>query len=172
MGTDIIEKIEGWLLFAAILLAIGGFTMIGYKYGFNSAVRGETESVDTTYVHDTIIQYEPILEERVVYKREYVPVPVTDTLWKHDTLYVSLDHEQIVWQDSLSKVYASGILPQIDSVQHFISERVVTRELTKVVKKPCRWGIGVHAGYGIQLGEQVRTTPYIGVGVSYNILSW
>ena len=172
METDTINKMGGWLLVGAMLLTIVGFTLIGYKYGFNSAVRGEIESVDTTYVHDTIIQYEPILEERVVYKREYVPVPVTDTLWKHDTLYVSLDHEQVVWQDSLSRVYASGILPQIDSVQHFISERVVTRELTKVVKKPCRWGIGVHAGYGIQIGEQVRTTPYIGVGVSYNILSW
>ena len=170
MGTDIIEKIEGWLLFAAILLAIGNFTMIGYKYGFNSAVKGETESVDTIYVHDTFTQYKPILEERVVLKK--VSVPVVDTLWKHDTMYVYLDREQVVWQDSLSRVYASGILPQIDSVQHFISERIVTRELTKVVKKPCRWGIGVHAGYGVQFGAQVATAPYIGIGISYNILSW
>lgn len=170
MGTDTIEKIEGWLLFAAILLAIGGFTLIGYKYGFNSAVRGEAESVDTTYVHDTIIQYEPILEERVVLKK--VSVPVTDTLRIHDTLYVYLEREQVVWQDSLSRVYASGILPQIDSVQHYITERIVTKEVTIHVKKPCRWGVGVHAGYGVQLGDQVRTAPYIGVGVSYNILSW
>ena len=170
MGTDTIEKIEGWLLFAAILLAIGGFTMIGYKYGFNSAVRGETESVDTMYVYDTITQYEPIVTERI--KLQEVLVPVTDTLWQHDTLYVILEKEQVVWQDSLSRVYASGILPQIDSVQHFITERVITRELTKVVKKPCRWGIGFHVGYGIQLGEQVKTAPYIGAGVSYNILSW
>ena len=170
MGTDIIEKIEGWLLFAAILLAIGGFTMIGYKYGFNSAVRGETESVDTMYVYDTITQYTPILEERVVLKK--VSVPVVDTLWKHDTMYVYLDREQVVWQDSLSRVYASGILPQIDSVQHFISERIVTRELTKVVKKPCRWGIGVQVGYGAYFGSQIHTAPYIGVGLSYNLLSW
>ena len=170
METDTINKMGGWLLFAAILLAIGGFTLIGYKYGFNSAVKGETESVDTTYVHDTIIQYEPILEERVVLKE--VPIPVTDTLRIHDTLYVYLEREQVVWQDSLSRVYASGILPQIDSVQHYISERIVTKEVTIHVKKPCRWGVGVHAGYGVQLGDQVRTAPYIGVGVSYNILSW
>lgn len=170
MGTDTINKMGGWLLFAAILLTIGNFTMIGYKYGFNSAVRGETESVDTTYVHDTIIQYEPILEERVVLKE--VLVPVTDTLKIHDTLYVYLEREQVVWQDSLSRVYASGILPQIDSVQHYISERIVTKELTRVVKKPCRWGVGVHAGYGVQFGAQVATAPYIGIGISYNILSW
>lgn len=170
METDTINKMGGWLLFSAILLAIGGFTLIGYKYGFNSDVRGETESVDTTYVHDTIVQYEPILEERVVLKK--VPVPVTDTLRVHDTLYVYLDREQVVWQDSLSRVYASGILPQIDSVQHYITERIVTKEVTIHVKKPCRWGVGVHAGYGVQLGDQVRFAPYVGVGVSYNIISW
>ena len=170
MGTNTIEKIEGWLLFAAVLLTIGNFTLIGYKYGLKSAMKAETESVDTMYVRDTITQYEPIVTEKI--KLQEVPVPVTDTLWQHDTLYVYLEREQVVWQDSLSRVYASGILPQIDSVQHFISERVVTRELTKVVKKPCRWGVGIHAGYGIQLGEQVKTAPYIGVGVSYNILSW
>ena len=170
METGTIKKITYAVV--AVIMALLLSYFIGRRDGFNSAVRGETESVDTMYVHDTIMQYRPILEERVVYKREYVPVPVTDTLWKHDTLYVSLDHEQVVWQDSLSRVYASGILPQIDSVQHFISERVVTKELTKVVKKPCRWGVGIHAGYGIQLGEQVKTAPYIGVGVSYNILSW
>ena len=170
METGTIKKITYAVV--AVIMAMLLSYFIDRRDGFNSAVRGETESVDTMYVHDTIMQYRPILEERVVYKREYVPVPVTDTLWKHDTLYVSLDHEQVVWQDSLSKVYASGILPQIDSVQHFVSERVVTRELTQVVKKPCRWGVGIHAGYGIQLGEQVKTAPYIGVGVSYNILSW
>ena len=170
METGTIKKITYAVV--AVIMALLLSYFIGRRDGFNSAVRGETESVDTMYVHDTIMQYRPILEERVVYKREYVPVPVTDTLWKHDTLYVSLDHEQVVWQDSLSRVYASGILPQIDSVQHFVSERVVTRELTQVVKKPCRWGVGIHAGYGIQLGEQVKTAPYIGVGVSYNILSW
>lgn len=170
METDTINKMGGWLLFAAILLAIGGFTLIGYKYGFNSAVEAETEKVDTLYLRDTIVQYEPILEERVVLKK--VPVPVTDTLRIHDTLYVYLEREQVVWQDSLSRVYASGILPQIDSVQHYITERIVTKEVTIHVKKPCRWGVGVHAGYGVQLGDQVRTAPYIGVGVSYNILSW
>lgn len=170
METDTINKMGGWLLVGAMLLTIVGFILIG-KYGLKSLdVVEVSELADTIYIRDTFTQYKPIFKERVVLKE--VPIPVTDTLRIHDTLYVYLEREQVVWRDSLSRVYASGILPQIDSVQHFISERVVTRELTKVVKKPCRWGIGVHAGFGIQIGEQVRTTPYIGVGVSYNILSW
>ena len=127
--------------------------------------------MDTMYVYDTIMQYKPILEERVVLQKVFVPV--VDTMWKHDTLYVYMEKEQVVWQDSLSRVYASGILPQIDSVQHFISERVVTREVTQIVKKPCRWGIGVNAGYGCTLNDgRVFASPYIGIGISYNIISW
>lgn len=168
MGTGTIKRIV--FAVAAIILSLLISYFIGRRDGLNSAVETETEKVDTLYLRDTIVQYEPILEERVVLKK--VPVPVTDTLRIHDTLYVYLDREQVVWQDSLSRVYASGILPQIDSVQHYITERIVTKEVTIHVKKPCRWGVGVHAGYGVQLGDQVRTAPYIGVGVSYNILSW
>lgn len=168
MGTDTIKRIV--FAVAAIILSLLISYFIGRRDGLNSAVETGTEKVDTLYLRDTIVQYEPILEERVVLKK--VPVPVTDTLRIHDTLYVYLEREQVVWQDSLSRVYASGILPQIDSVQHYITERIVTKEVTIHVKKPCRWGVGVHAGYGVRLGDQVRTAPYIGVGVSYNILSW
>lgn len=168
METDTIKRIVYAVV--AVIMALLLSYVIGRRDGLNSAVEGEAEKVDTLYLRDTIVQYEPIFEERVVLKK--VPVPVTDTLRIHDTLYVYLEREQVVWQDSLSRVYASGILSQIDSVQHYISERIVTKEVTIHVKKPCRWGVGVHAGYGVQLGDQVRTAPYIGVGVSYNILSW
>lgn len=144
--------------------------LIGYGCGRNSPTINEVEKVDTLFIYDTITQYEPIFEERVVLEKVFVPV--TDTLWKHDTLYVYMEREQVIWQDTLARVYASGIMPQIDSVQHFVSERVVTRELTKVVKKPCRWGISIQVGYGVQFGEQIRTAPYIGGGISYNIFSW
>lgn len=144
--------------------------LIGAHCGKKSLLQDIDEKMDTIYVHDTITQYEPIIEERVVLKK--VPVPVTDTLRIHDTLYVYLDREQVVWQDSLSRVYASGILPQIDSVQHYIAEKIVTKEVTIHVKKPCRWGVSVQTGYGMLLGDQVRFAPYVGLGVSYNILSW
>jgi opacity protein-like surface antigen len=97
---------------------------------------------------------------------------VTDTLRQTDTLYVVLDREQVMWEDSLSRVYASGIMPEIDSVQHFVTERVITKEVVVPKVRRTRWGIGINAGYGVMIGDQVRTAPYIGVGVSYNIVSW
>lgn len=152
----------------ALLCSVSYF--VGRRDGRNKTTRDFNEVVDTMVIYKTITQYEPILEERVVLQK--VPVIVSDTMWIHDTMYVYLDREQVMWQDSLSKVYASGILPQIDSVQHFITERIVTRELTQVVKKPCRWGLGIHAGYGVSYSEKFIHTPYVGVGISYNILSW
>ena len=151
-----------------------GVTFAAYQVGRRDGLIHSTEDikqvVDTMCIRDTITQYKPILEERVVLKK--VPYPVTDTLKIHDTLFVYLDREQVVWQDSLSRVYASGILPQIDSVQHFIQERIVTIQTTIPVKKPCRWGVGIQAGYGVQFGDQIHHAPYVGIGMSYNLLSW
>ena len=168
METD---TIKGFLLITVITAAVVSFSYrIGCRDGRIEATRGDVERVDTMYIFDTITQYRPIVEERI--KLQEVPVPVTDTLWLRDTLFVILEKEQVIWEDSLSKIYASGIQPQIDSVHHYITERIVTIELTKVVKKPCRWGIGINAGYGIQFGQEIKASPYIGVGVNYNILSW
>lgn len=156
------------LVIAAILLSY----CIGRRDGRIGAAEAAESKRDTIYIRDTITQYKPILEERVVVKKVYVPVVQTDTIWRQDTLYIPMVREQLVWEDSLSKVYASGILPQIDSIQHYITERIVTKELTRVVTKPCRWGVGVHAGYGVQFGDHIRTSPYVGIGISYNLLSW
>lgn len=154
----------------SLVVAVVLSFIAGQRYAQKSLILPQRERVDTLVVFDTITQYKPIIEERVVLQK--VSVPVVDTLWLHDTMYVYLQKEQVVWQDSLSRVYASGIMPQVDSVHHFIRERIVTRELTKVVKKPCRWGVGVHAGYGIMIGDEFLTAPYVGIGVSYNIISW
>jgi hypothetical protein len=41
------------------------------------------------------------------------------------------------------------------------------------VPKPTHWGIGVQAGYGATLSNNtVKLAPYIGVGISYNIITW
>ena len=120
--------IAGAVMVAALALSF----MAGQRHAQKRLILPQKERVDTLFICDTITQYEPIYKE--IRKIEKVLVPVVDTLRLTDTLYVYLEREQVVWQDSLAKVYASGILPQIDSVHHFINERVVTRELTQVVK--------------------------------------
>lgn len=151
-----------------------GVTFAAYRVGRRDGLIRLADDikqvVDTLYIRDTITQEKPIYVDRI--KLQKVPVPVTDTLRIHDTLYVYLEREQVVWQDSLSRVYASGIDPHVDSVQHFIQERIVTIQTSIPVKKPCRWGVGVHAGYGVHFGDQIQAAPYVGIGISYNLLSW
>lgn len=159
-------------LLLAVMVISGGCYLIGRQHGQNEATRASETKVDTLVVFDTITQYKPVVEERVKLEKVYVQVEKTDTLWKRDTMYVFLQKEQVIWEDSLARVYASGINPQVDSVIHYVPERIVTKEVTRVVTKPYKWGLGVHAGYGFQFGSQVYAAPYIGIGVSYNILSF
>ena len=160
--------IVGFLL-SGLLLSITFVT--GYRYGADLRESADVGQVDTMYVRDTIVSEKPVFVERT--KVERVTIEVRDTIRQNDTLYVYMDREQVVWQDSLSRVYASGILPQVDSVVHYINERVVTREVIVPQVKRTRWGVGINAGYGFGLNAgKVVASPYIGIGVSYNIITW
>ena len=165
---------KGWqyiLTGVGIAVAVLIGVLIGQKHPQKSPVEPIKEKVDTLLIFDTITLTKPVFVEKI--QLDSVYMPVTDTLWKHDTLYVYLEREQIQWQDSLCRVYASGINPQVDSVTHFVQETIVTREISVPVKVKSRWGLGIQVGYGAGInGKQVYMTPYVGVGISYNILSW
>ena len=148
-------------LAVAVLL---GF-LVGQKCHRNGGGETPTPKVDTLIIRDTFKVTEPIyVTKRVV---DSIPYPVTDTLRLRDTLFMILEREQIRWEDSLSVVYASGVMPQVDSVIHHTENLIITKEIP-VIKKT-RWGLGVQAGVGAGKGG---LTPYVGVGVSYNLLSW
>ena len=165
---------KGWqyiLTGVGIAVAVLIGVLIGQKHPQKSPVEPIKEKVDTLLIFDTITLTKPVFVEKI--KLDSVYMPVADTLWKHDTLYVYLEREQIQWQDSLCRVYASGINPQVDSVTHFVQETIITREISVPVKVKSRWGLGIQVGYGAGInGKQVYMTPYVGVGISYNILSW
>lgn len=150
-------------LAVAVLL---GF-LVGQRCPRNGGGETPTIKVDTLVIRDTIKVTEAIsVTKRVV---DSIPYPVTDTLRLRDTLYVFLEREQIRWEDSLSVVYASGIDPQVDSVIHFTRDQIIIKEIPVIQVKKTRWGIGVQAG---ATAGKDGVIPYVGVGVSYNLLSW
>ena len=164
-----------WWHYILLLLSIVAALLIGVLIGGEHPLKKPMEpmdkKVDTLFVYDTITLSKPVFVERV--KLDSVLVPVIDTLRIQDTMYVYLEREQIQWQDSLCKVYASGVMAQVDSVQHYVCDRIVTIETKVPVKVKTHWGLGVNTGYGVGLsGKQVYMTPYVGIGISYNILSW
>ena len=131
------------------------------KGGFETIV----ERVDTLVIRDTIVAYKPKYITKRVVETEYVPVP--EYIERNDTIYAVLEREQVMWEDSLARIYASGINPQVDSVMHYRTEKVINHIIP--VKANPRWGIGVQGGVGVGKGG---LTPYVGVGVQYNILTW
>ena len=156
--------INALLILACVFLF--GF-LIGQKHPQKSPVEPIKTKVDTLVIRDTIMSYKPIYVDRV--KLDSVLVPVVDSVKIHDTTFVYLEREKVTWRDSLCEVYASGIMASVDSVRHFQEDKYITIETQVPVKVKSHWGLGVNAGYGVGKGG---FTPYIGVGISYNLLSW
>lgn len=154
------------IILVLLLLLIGaGCFLAGRKTARRGGESTIVVRVDTLVIRDTIVSYKPkYITKRVV---DTAYVPVTDTIRKQDTLFLALPREQVTWEDSLARVYASGIDPKVDSVMHYRTELVIDHIVP--VKVQSRWGIGVQGGYGL---SKDGLTPYVGVGVSYNLLAW
>lgn len=155
------------LLGMGIVVAILIGFLVGRKCPGNSPGEPPTPKVDTLFIRDTFKVTEPkYITRRVV---DSIPYPVTDTIRMRDTLYVLLERQQVTWEDSLARVYASGVNPHVDSVIHFSQDLIITKEIPVIQVNKTRWGIGVQAGV---TADKEGVMPYVGVGVSYNILSW
>lgn len=159
------EKVMTILCVILLMFSIG--ILMGQKHRQKTPVEPPEIKVDTLIVRDTIMQYKPIFVDKI--KVDSVLIPVKDTIVIRDSVYIYMDREKITWRDSLCEVYASGIMPQVDSVRHFQEYKYITIETQVPVKVKSHWGLGINAGYGVGKGG---LTPYIGIGVSYNILSW
>ena len=163
------NKKSTFLVNALLILAcvfLFGF-IIGQKHSQKLPVEPIKVKVDTLVIRDTTMSYRPIYVDRV--KLDSVLVPVLDTMMIHDTTFVYLEREKVTWRDSLCEVYASGIMASVDSVRHFQEYKYITIETQVPVKVRSHWGLGVNAGYGVGKGG---LTPYVGIGISYNLLSW
>ena len=103
-----------------------------------------------------------------------LPVPITDTLMLHDTVLVHLPIEQRQYSDPRYTAWVSGYRPQLDSIQIYPQTTTITNTttITHKPKKP-HFSIGIQTGYGVSIiNNQVRPAPYLGIGISYQILSW
>lgn len=125
---------------------------------------------DTTRVtiYDTIKVVKPIAKDSVVvrYVTEYVRV--TDTII--DSIKVQIPITQKVYEDSTYKAYVSGYKPSLDSI--FVYPKTEVQTITNKVNDRSRWSVSVHAGYGLTLTKQPTFSPYVGIGLSYNLYTF
>ena len=140
----------------------------------------ERVSEVTEVVRDTVIHDRPMYVYKEV--RDSIPYAVTkivrdtvtlcEVVTVRDTVW--LPKEVKVYEDSLYRAEVSGYMPNLDRIDIYAPTKIVTIEKEReiAVKAKSRWGLGVQVGYGVTVQKQPEFRPYIGVGVSYNFLSW
>lgn len=153
----------------AVALLVAAF-VVGLCSGLEYEAETQViERVDTLRIRDTVIREKPVYRTEYVFVRDSVRVQV------HDTVYINLPRQLRVYQDSLYRAEVSGVDPTLDRIEVYPQTKVVTKIETQTIRVTERrkWGIGVQVGYGItKQGNAFNPGPYIGVGVSYNILSF
>ena len=167
-----------------IVVAILIGFLVGRRCPRNDPGEPQTPRVDTLFVRDTNSFTGPKKEPSPDVLIKEIPVPVyvadstaIDSLLNEcarlervgDSLKLVLLRVQRHYSDSTFDVWVSGVDPRLDSIKTYQTNMIITKEIPVIQVKKTRWGLGVQAGAGI--GKD-GLTPYVGVGISYNILSW
>ena len=88
-----------------------------------------------------------------------------------DSAYVVVPITQTVYEDSTYTAYVSGYRATLDSLI-FRMPREITTITNTHYQKPKRWSVGIQVGYGMTLKGTPQFSPYVGIGVSYNLFSF
>ena len=154
---------------------LGAGILLGLLFGF--AIENHLERInpkepqrDTIWERDTIFKDKPVPVPEYIKVTDSIPYPVYgpvpgDTIRDTDTLLVYLPRTQLKYEDEDYAAWVSGIQPNLDSINIYRQKEIIT--VTKT--KKARWSLGIQSGVGYTAGG---FQPYIGVGISYNLLSF
>lgn len=169
-----------WVIVTVMALALT-FAIYAPSSQSSRAIQENDDGVKVTridsIVYDTIKYEMPIPRDSVVIRYETVRLPVVkkpihketiDTFIQSisDSVDVAIPITQKEYSDSTYYARISGYKANLDEI-HIYPKTVYRTTIIKT--KPKKFGIGVNAGYGF---SKNGTTPYVGIGVQYNILSW
>lgn len=130
----------------------------------------EAAKPDTILIHDTLrLPAPPPMVVRVV---DTIKVVLPDTSVTHqgDSAVIQLPMEESYYSGDGWKAWITGYQATLDSLFIDRTSTVIERPVYKTVTKHARWGVGAQVG-ATYVREQ-GVVPYIGLGVSYNILTF
>lgn len=179
------------LIFFLVGLLCGG--VIGFRVGRGTAEKGADGKIittDTITRYDTLLVKSPTARDSIVVKYitktlpksgnnsvENIPqigniqgdnIPVFAEVADSDSVAVKIPITQKRYDGENYSAWVSGYEPSLDSI--FVSQRtdVVT---IREKKPPNKWHIGVQCGVGYTFKSK-QFEPFIGVGLSYSIISF
>jgi hypothetical protein len=155
-----------------LLLTLTAVLCIGFLAGWFSRIPARVEDfiekVDTLVVRDTIMRDRPVFVDRYLVRTDTVKLAVHDTTLRVDSVLVDVPIERRIYEeDSLYRAVVSGYRPSLDSLLVYRTTTEITKFVPVPVKK--RWGVGIQAGYGF---SRKGISPYVGVGISYNLINF
>ncbi len=136
-----------------------------------------TALTDTIRIRDTIEVEKPVYISRTVVDSILVSVEKIDTVFLKDTLYIQLPREQRHYRKEEYEAWVSGFQPELDSLKLYTDQTLITNQYhhqTQIIEKQRqkRFGIGIQVGYGATFNEKFYFSPYVGIGLSYNFLTF
>lgn len=181
-----------WIrIFACVLLAVVFLVSLFLNVRHYNTLHEQGIARDTVRVtiFDTIPYYKPIPKDSVVVRYITEKLPVSNSTGNNgeknipengniprknipDSVEVEIPITQTVYGDSTYRAYVSGYRASLDSLILYPQREIVTINNTYPKPKQKRWGIGIQVGYGISINGTPQLSPYIGVGISYNIFSF
>lgn len=161
---ELIRTLLGILLIAGVAFGIGlGYGRRTARMPVRLSVVNDTVQVTKT---DTIWREKPVSVASSVIRHDTVRLATLE----RDTVFVDVPIERRVYQeDSLYRAVVSGWHPSLDTLMVYPKTTTITIREKVPVPDRRRWGIGIQAGAG---ATRNGLTPYVGVGVSYNLLTW
>lgn len=167
------KKLPAVLIATIVLLSFFSAFWIGRLTASRQYLNIETIEVRDT-ITDTITYFQPIPVDSVVIRYATVKLPVKDTIYikgpdttRNDSIVVEIPITQKTYRDSMYQAWISGYEANLDSIYVFPKTITITN---RIHDTPKRWGLGVQVGVGGNRSHKIQ--PYIGIGISYDILTW
>lgn len=143
---------------------------LGYYLATPEVVEVERVEYDTMFIARPV----PTNVTRTEFRTLRLPVMLfapADTVWRErvvvDSVEVAVSMERRMYEDSTYRAQVSG--PAIGGLHPSLDWVEVYNRTTTIAKRPTRWGIGVQMGYGM---SREGVSPYVGVGLSYNLITF
>ena len=147
------------LIVFVLLLLIATFFFGRYSNPYTDPYEITT---DTIIRIDTVRDVVPRYIDRDVVRVDSIPYYVTTT----DTVYVQVPIERKEYRTVDYYAVVEGYKSELVEIETYNKTMFIDR--VETYKAKSRWGLGLQLGFGY--GEKV--SPYIGVGLQYNLVTW
>jgi hypothetical protein len=187
---------EYWQKVLRIATIAGVCLFVGFAFGrcrctgakSDGIINGEQTQVDTVTYVDTVQYRVPQPRDSIVLCYETVRLQAAASVsnapdhipkeqdvivdvvneYRTDSVDVILPITQREYRDSTYRAWVSGYAATLDSIEVYNSRSIVT--VKKYVPRSAHWGVGISAGYGYTPNHGAQ--PYVGIGISYSIITW